>query len=97
MTTRQEVFSPDWVSPPGETILDLMKERGWTQEELALRLECDTEYFDMLLKGEVALSDQIALKLEHVLGAKASFLCNRETRYRQHLERLTKDSSVVDK
>lgn len=88
MTTQQKEFSPDWVSSPGETIFDLMKERGLTQDELALSLECDTGYFDMLLKGEVVLSDKTALRLEQVLGSEASFWRNREARYRQQLEYL---------
>jgi HTH-type transcriptional regulator / antitoxin HigA len=34
-TTRP--FSPDWVSPPGDTIADVLQERDWTQAELAER------------------------------------------------------------
>ena len=30
-----EPFSPDWVSPPGDTILDFLEERDWTQQQLA--------------------------------------------------------------
>ncbi len=31
-------FAPDWVSPPGESIIDISEERGWSQSELAQRL-----------------------------------------------------------
>ena len=27
-------FDPEWVSPPGDTIVDLLEERGWPQSEL---------------------------------------------------------------
>ena len=33
-------FSPDWLLLPGESVLDMAHERGWTQVELAHRLEC---------------------------------------------------------
>jgi HTH-type transcriptional regulator / antitoxin HigA len=32
-TTR--TFTPDWVSPPGDTIADILEERDWTQAQLA--------------------------------------------------------------
>jgi HTH-type transcriptional regulator / antitoxin HigA len=38
MTNRLPPFSPNWVSPPGETISDLLEERDWTQVQLAERL-----------------------------------------------------------
>ncbi|MEH2196805.1 hypothetical protein [Nostoc sp.] len=34
-TTR--TFIPDWVSPPGDAIADLLEERDWTQLQLADR------------------------------------------------------------
>ena len=38
MTELSAPFAPDWVSPPGDSILDIAEERGWTQAELAQRL-----------------------------------------------------------
>ena len=31
MTGREQTFSPDWASPPGDTIIDLMEEKDWTK------------------------------------------------------------------
>ena len=33
MTEPNASFAPDWASPPGDTIADLIEERGWTQAE----------------------------------------------------------------
>ena len=38
MTELSAPFAPDWVLAPGESVLDLAEERGWTQGELAQRL-----------------------------------------------------------
>ncbi len=38
MTELTAPYAPDWVSPPGDTILDIIEERGWSQTELATRL-----------------------------------------------------------
>lgn len=35
MTEQVQAFTPDWVSPLGETIADLSDERHWTRAELA--------------------------------------------------------------
>lgn len=31
MSSTTYSFSPDWVSPPGDTIADLLEEYDWTQ------------------------------------------------------------------
>ena len=31
-------FQPDWVSPPGDTIIDLMDEHGISDEELSKKI-----------------------------------------------------------
>lgn len=38
MTEFLQTFTPDWISPPGETIADLIEEREWNQLDLASRL-----------------------------------------------------------
>ena len=81
-------FSPDWVSPPGETIADLLEERDWSQAELAQRLGYTAKHLNQLVKGKVPLSDDAALRLERVLGGSAGFWLAREARYRERIARL---------
>ncbi|MBT3037789.1 MAG: ImmA/IrrE family metallo-endopeptidase [Candidatus Thiodiazotropha sp. (ex Codakia orbicularis)] len=88
MSSQEYNFTPDWVSPPGDTILDLMEERDWNQVELANRLGFSTKHLNQLIKGKVTLTYDTALKLERVLGSTVSFWMNRESKYRQHVARL---------
>lgn len=81
-------FAPDWVSPPGETILDLIEERGWTQVELAERLGFSTKHVSQLINGKVALTEDAAMRLHSVLGAPAGFWLKREALYRERAARL---------
>lgn len=81
-------FAPDWVSPPGDTIVDLIEERGWTQSELAKRLGYTEKHVSQLLNGKVPLTDEAALRLERVLGSHASFWLAREAKYREHSARI---------
>lgn len=80
-------FAPDWVSPPGDTILDLIEEKEWTQDELATRLGVSAKLVNQLIKGKAALSQDTALKLERVLGSTAAFWISREALYREQLSR----------
>jgi HTH-type transcriptional regulator/antitoxin HigA len=51
MTDRVRRFDPDWVSPPGDTILDLLEEKGWTQAELATRTGFTRKHVNELASG----------------------------------------------
>ena len=88
MTELSAPFAPDWVSPPGESILDIAEERGWTQAELSLRLGYTEKHVSLLINGKVPLSVDAALRLERVLGSTADFWLAREANYQRHLARL---------
>jgi len=84
-------FAPDWVAIPGESINDLLEERGWTQADLATRTGFTTKHVNLLLKGKAPISEETALRLERVLGSTARFWLNLEAQYREHVARqLTK-------
>jgi HTH-type transcriptional regulator / antitoxin HigA len=85
MTKSLKTFTPDWISPPGETIADLIAERGWSQVELAKRLGYSTKHISLLINGKAPLTEETALKLENALGSSASFWLNREAQYRAKL------------
>jgi len=80
-------FAPDWVAVPGESIGDLLEERGWTQADFATRTGFTTKHVNLLLKGKAPISEETALKLERVLGSTAHFWLNLEAQYREHLAR----------
>lgn len=88
MTNQEHGFQADWVSPPGDTIIDLVAERDWSQAELAQRLGFSAKHLNQLVKGKVSLTDDAALRLERVLGATANFWLSREAKYREQLARL---------
>ena len=80
-------FAPDWVAVPGESISDLLEERGWTQIDLATRTGFTAKHVNLLLKGNAPITEETALKLERVLGSTARFWLNLEAQYREHLAR----------
>ncbi len=80
-------FTPNWVSPPGDTITDILEERNLTQEYLAECLGYTTQHISSLINGKTPINEEIALKLEQVLGSTAAFWLNREAQYRISLAR----------
>jgi HTH-type transcriptional regulator/antitoxin HigA len=75
-------FNPDWVSPPGDTIADILEERSYSQLEFAQRMGYTPKYVNELIKSRAPISPETARKLELVLGATADFWIARDTQYR---------------
>lgn len=88
MTEAATPFQPDWASPPGDTILDMLEDRGWTQLELAGRLDYTPKHVSQLMAGKVPLTEDAATRLGHVLGGSVSFWLTREAQYREQLAKL---------
>jgi HTH-type transcriptional regulator/antitoxin HigA len=83
--TDANPFTPDWVSPPGDTLADLLEERDWTQAELAQRTGFTRKHINDLLKGRAGITAETAERLELVFEAPASFWLEREAQYQRAL------------
>ena len=94
MTDVARTFTPDWVSPPGSTVADLLEERGWTQQELAQRAGFTTKHISLLINGKAPITEDTAVKLERVLGSTMRFWLTREAQYREALVRLEERKSL---
>ena len=88
MTELSAPFAPDWVLAPGESILDLAEERGWSQGELAQRLGYSEKHISQLINGKVPITVDAAQRLERVLGSSIDFWLALEANYQKHKARL---------
>lgn len=59
--------------PPGATIREQLENRGMKQKEFALRMGLSEKHISRLINGQVELTQDVALRLESVLGVPASF------------------------
>lgn len=89
-------FAPDWASPPGDTVADLLEERGWSQQELAQRLDYSEKHVSQLINGKVPLTEDAATRLNSVLGAPVGFWLKREAQYREQLAKLDAERRFAD-
>jgi addiction module HigA family antidote len=87
MTERLSPFDPGGVPAPGETIEDLLEEKGWTQAELATRIGYTKKHVNELVAGRAAVTPETALRLESTLGGAAALWLRREAQYREALLR----------
>jgi len=81
-------YRPDHVSPPGETLKELLRDRHLTQSELADRMGRPKKTISEIINGKSAITTDTALQLEMVLGVPAEFWNAREIQYREYLARL---------
>jgi plasmid maintenance system antidote protein VapI len=81
-------FRPNWASAPGDTIADVLGERGWSIDEFAKRIGQPLEHADDLLRGRAAITIRIARQLERVLGGSVEFWMARDGQFREDIAML---------
>jgi HTH-type transcriptional regulator/antitoxin HigA len=80
-------YRPTTVSPPGDTIAELLEERGVRQAELAVRMGMTPKFVNEVVAGKASITPTTALALEKALDVPADFWLAREARYREALAR----------
>ena len=81
MVDLDRPFEPDWASPPGDTILDLMEVCGVSPEVMS--------GMEGVLDGTTPITLEIADKLAVILpSSSVGFWMRREQQYRKNLKRL---------
>jgi HTH-type transcriptional regulator / antitoxin HigA len=81
-------FNPNWASPPGDTIQDILDRKGLTTQDLADLLETELEFLERVMKGEIPIVGLMAKELSEVLGASAEFWEKRSSQYVASVARL---------
>lgn len=84
---KKFLYKPDKVSPPGDTLADIIEERGMTQIELAERTGRPTKTINEIIRGKAAITPETAILFERVFGTPAEFWNQREANYRAYRAR----------
>jgi HTH-type transcriptional regulator/antitoxin HigA len=74
-------YMPDEVSVPGESLADILEERGMPQVELARRVGHAEKTISEIIHGKAPITPEMAVKLETVLGVPARFWNMRQAQY----------------
>lgn len=81
-------FNHGSVSPPGDTISDVLMEKGISFSRFSDLLGGSEEFADSLLKGDVRINGELASRLSEVLGASPGFWLRREQLYIDYMDLL---------
>lgn len=81
-------YRPDYVSPPGETLMETIVALGMSQADLSERTGRSKKRINGIIEGKAPITPKMSLELERVLGVPASFWNNRERHYRENLARI---------
>ena len=76
-------YIPDFVTPPGETLLETLEALGMSQVELAERTGRPTKTISEIINAKTAITTETALQFEKVLGVPARFWTNLERNYQE--------------
>ena len=87
----QNQYHPDYVTPPGETLLETLEAIGMPRTELAERIGQPVQMINAIIQAKAVITDEIAWRLEQVLRIPASFWLGMEQNYQESLARLANE------
>lgn len=76
-------FTPDYATPPGETLRAKLEELNFTQTDLAERSGLSVKHVNQVIQGVVPLTQETAMVLERVTGTPAGVWNSLEARFRE--------------
>lgn len=91
---NNQKFNSGVAIPPGETLQEVLDDLGMSQKELAERMGITPKHINKIIKGTAAISYDISIKLENVLGINASFWNNLEMKYQETKARIASISNI---
>ncbi len=84
-------FTPNWLSPPGDTMLDLIRAMKMTLDEFSTASGISLTELERLLDGRQRITDDIAVRLGEATGTPSHFWVARDEQYRESALRLGKN------
>lgn len=83
-------YQPDYAVAPGEVLADELEARGMTQFDLAQRAGLSPPQLDSIAQATVAITPDLAARLERALGMPVEFWLKLEARYEDTQARIAK-------
>jgi HTH-type transcriptional regulator/antitoxin HigA len=90
---RREAFEPDWALHPGEHLAEHIESRGWSQAEFARLADVSPKLVSTIVNGTNPVTAETALKLERVLGMKASIWTGLQANWDLHQARVPAEAA----
>lgn len=96
MAVKKTGISRDLIIHPGETIADVLEERGISQVELAALTGVSPAYVSNVIAGKKDISAKFAFALEYALDVPKSFWLNLQANYDAELLEFMEESTITE-
>lgn len=96
MAVKKTGISRDLIIHPGETIADILEERGISQVELAALTGVSPAYVSNVIAGKKDISAKFAFALEYALDVPKSFWLNLQANYDAELLEFMEESTITE-
>lgn len=96
MAVKKTGISRDLIIHPGETIADVLEDRGITQAELSSRTGVSPAYVSNVIAGKKGISANFAMGLEYALGVPKSFWLNLQANYESELLEMNEEQTITN-
>ena len=80
-------FAPDYVSPPSDTLREIMEDRGWGATDLAAAMGVPDAVIDGLMQDRYRYGSDLSTRLATATGVSASFWRRRWEQWREAQQR----------
>lgn len=95
--TKEEIKEArELLSPPGDTLLETIEAKNISQTELARRTGRHVKTINEIIQGKSAISPEMAIQLEKVLGISAEFWIERDRNYSLELAELDEAENTLN-
>jgi len=95
MMTKRNEYVPQTVTHPGVTLKEKLDELGMSQKEFAVRTGKPEQTIVKVIDSKSALTPDMAVKFESVLGIPAPFWLNRQQNYDEAVARLKRSELLA--
>ena len=85
MAQNMNGLSREFIIHPGETLIEILEDRGMSQRELAVRTGVTEPHISSIVNCQKAISVSFAKKMEYALGIDAGFWINLQANYDKEL------------
>ena len=96
MAVKKTGISRDLIIHPGETIAEVLEERGISQAELAASTGVSPAYVSNVISGKKGISSNFAFGLEYALGVPKSFWLNLQANYDAELLEANEGQTITE-
>lgn len=81
--------------PPGESLKEILRDRNIKQKDFAKEISISEKHLSHIIQGKVALSANVARKLQDALGIPLSFWMSLEGKYQEDLIRVQEEKKQI--